>query len=293
MYPEFLGIKNLPTYGVCFVVGILASYLVAFFNVRNKKTDISHEDLLYGSTFAIIGGIIGAKLLAYLVDIPLVVDYLKWAFTQDNTAELLKTLITSGFVFYGGVLGGALGYFIYARMYKLSVIKFYDNAVCCLPLGHAFGRLGCFAAGCCYGRPTTSWMGVHYKNPTDPILKFICDELPGIKFLPVQLFEVGFNLIIFVALLLVNRKPRKRGTKMLIYLFSYGTCRFINEFFRFDSSRGFLLRLSTSQWISLGLITFGVVYIIVTKYFKRTLADEYPVTEEVVENEQILAVEGN
>ena len=80
---------------------------------------------------------------------------------------------------------------------------------------------------------------------------------------------------------------------MLIYLFSYGTCRFINEIFRFDAARGFLFGLSTSQWISLGLIAFGVVYIFVTKYFKRTLADEYPVQEEIVENEQILAVEGN
>ena len=292
MYPYLFGNEKLPTYGILFILGVAAAYIVALINIKKKKTDIAHEDLLYGSTFAIIGGIIGAKLLAYLTELDFVIYYIKWAFTQPDTMELITELIKTGFVFYGGVLGGALGYFIYARMYKLSVVKFYDNAVCCLPLGHAYGRLGCFYSGCCYGRPTTSWLGVQYKNPANPVLQKWIDANPGVKLLPTQLFEVGFNLIIFGILLWVNRKPTKRGTKMLVYLFTYGPCRFINEIFRFDSSRGFLLGLSTSQWISLGLITFGIIYIFATKYFKRTLEDEQ-VTQEVSENEQILSVEGN
>ena len=293
MYPYLFGIEKLPTYGVLFILGLVAAYLVALINIKRKKTDIAHEDLLYGSTFAIIGGIIGAKLLAYLTELQYVIEFVKYAFSQENTWELITMLIQTGFVFYGGLLGGALGYFIYARMYKLSVIKFYDNAVVCLPIGHAFGRLGCFASGCCYGRPTTSWLGVQYKKPANPTLVQWIKENPGVKLLPTQLFEVGFNLIIFGLLLWVNRKPRKRGTKMLIYLFTYGPCRFINEIFRFDSARGFLLGLSTSQWISIGLVVFGIIYIFATKYFQRTLEDDYPKQSETTENDDLVVVEGN
>lgn len=296
MYPYLFGNEKLPCYGILFILGVVASYLVALINIKKKKTDIAHEDLLYGSAFAIIGGIVGAKLLAYLTELDFVIYYLKIAFSLPNTSdtiEMITELIKTGFVFYGGLLGGALGYFIYAKMYKLSTVKFYDNAVVCLPLGHAFGRLGCFASGCCYGRPTNSFLGVQYKNPANPVLQKWIEENPGVKLLPTQLFEVGFNLIIFTVLLLVNRKPRKRGTKMLIYLFSYGTCRFINEMFRFDAARGFLLGLSTSQWISIGLIVFGIVYIFVTKYFQRTLEDEYPVKEENSNLQELSTVEGN
>lgn len=242
MYPYLFGNENLPTYGILFFIGIICSFVVSLRNM--KKSDVSKEDMMYASSFALIGGILGAKILFLLASLKVIIE---------NHIALID-VIKSGFVFYGGFLGGALGYYIYCRIYKIDVIKMYDRAVCALPLGQFFGRLGCFCAGCCYGRPTDSFLGVIYTSPADPN----CPR--GIKLLPTQLFEAFFCLALFFVLLVVNKKKVKKGTKMLIYVFSYGIFRFINEIFRYDSIRGGIGFLSTSQIISLALIIFAIVY---------------------------------
>ena len=248
MYPYLFENTHLPMYGIMFMLGITVSLLYSRF-VAAKTSKVNKDDLLYGACFALVGGITGAKLLSILTSIDYIIKY------QIPFMDVMK----NGFVFYGGFLGGALGYFIYAKVYKIPFFGLTDNAVQSLPLGHAFGRIGCFCAGCCYGKETTSFLGVIYTHPADPYCPV------GVKLFPTQLFESAFCLILFFALLTVKRKCKyiRTGVLTIIYLLSYGTFRFLIEFLRGDEARRSFLTLSTSQWISLVLIIFGFVYSLV------------------------------
>lgn len=250
MFPYIDSSHKIPTYGLLFLVGIACSLIISSLN--SKRSGIKKDDLIYVASFALIGGLLGAKILFIFTSLDLV---------SKNNIPLVY-LIRSGFVFYGGLLGGALGYFIYGKIYKISVVKLFDNAVTSLPLGQVFGRIGCFSAGCCYGRPTNSFLGVIYTSPLDP------NTPTGIPLLPTQLFEAGYCFIIFIVILIANTNSVKTGTKTLIYIFSYSFCRFINEFFRYDSIRGHFLNLSTSQLISICLFLFSLTYIV----YKRLTA---------------------
>lgn len=250
MYPYLFGNEKIPMYGVCFIIGIVASLLLLLFYIRKRSDKVTKDDALYAACFALVGGILGAKLLSILTSIDIIKEY------HIGIIDVIR----NGFVFYGGLLGGFLGYFIYGKVYKISVLDLTDQGSQVLPLGHAFGRLGCFCSGCCYGKPTDSFLGVIYTHPADPLTPI------GVKLLPTQLFEAGYCLLIFIALFLLNRKKRlNTGVNTTIYVVSYALCRFINEIFRFDGERGFLLGLSTSQWISIFLLLSISTYWVIIK----------------------------
>lgn len=117
-------------------------------------------------------------------------------------------------------------------------------AVPAIPLFHCFGRIGCFLAGCCYGKVLSS--PVVFAG----ILEF--------RRIPVQLFEALFEIVLFAVLLLVGRK--KMGSHLLgVYLTTYAVFRFINEFFRGDEVRGSYFGCSTAQWISMGILLYYVL----------------------------------
>lgn len=244
MFPYIDSSHKIPTYGILFLVGIACSLLISSLN--SKRSGVKKEDLIYAASFALIGGLLGSKILFLFTSVDLI---------GKNNIPIVY-LIRSGFVFYGGLLGGALGYFIYGKIYKIPVIKLFDNAVTALPLGQVFGRIGCFSVGCCYGRPTNSFLGVAYSSPLDP------NTPVGIPLLPTQLFEAAYCFIIFIIILIANKQNVKTGSKTLIYIFLYSLCRFINEFFRYDSIRGELGNLSTSQIISVCLFLFTLTYLV-------------------------------
>lgn len=249
MYPYLFGNEKIPMYGVCFIIGIVASLLLLLFYIRKRSDKVTKDDTLYAACFALVGGILGAKILSILTSINYIKEY------HIGIVDIIR----NGFVFYGGLIGGFLGYFIYGKVYKIPVLDLTDQGAQVLPLGHAFGRLGCFCSGCCYGRPTDSFLGVVYSHPTDPLTP------TGVKLLPTQLFEASYCFIIFIVLFAINKKRKlPTGVNTTIYVVSYAVCRFINEIFRYDSERGFLFGLSTSQWISiLLLISVGVYWIII------------------------------
>lgn len=247
MYPYLFNNEHLPMYGILFIVGMsLAIIYSRFFASKNSK--VNKDDLLYAACFALVGGIIGAKLLSILTSIDIIIKY-KIPFVD---------IIKNGFVFYGGFLGGALGYFIYSKAYKINYFDLTDNAVQALPLGHAFGRIGCFCAGCCYGKETNSFIGVIYTHPADPYCPV------GVKLLPTQLFESAYCFLLFLAILFIKKKyPNlKRGFLTLFYVFSYATFRFMLEFLRGDEARRAFLHISTSQWISLLLIIVSASFVV-------------------------------
>ena len=155
-------------------------------------------------------------------------------------------------------------FWVYTRMYKLNFWGMTDALVPSVPLMHAFGRLGCFCAGCCYGMPFPAPLGLSFDaSPVAP---------HGVTLFPVQLLEAFLNLIIFGVLLLYARKPRGRGKIIGLYMSAYAVMRFLLEFLRFDAERGGFWGLSTSQWISLILLPIGLYLLLTNKNKKQNQA---------------------
>jgi len=235
---------QIPMYGLMITIGVALGVLVAVY--FPPQTGISREDRLYSSCYAGIGVFLGAKILYLIITVP---QLLALEQPPALTWEYVSQLLSYGFVFYGGVLGGLLGIYIYARQFQLPFVGLTEALIPSVPLIHALGRIGCFCAGCCYGRPMDSPWGLHFHSGLAP---------QDITLFPVQLLESGLNLILFVAIFVFSRKSRQRGQILGFYFTFYGIERFVLEYFRYDDVRGIFLGLSTSQWISLLLLPIGI-----------------------------------
>lgn len=191
---------------------------------------------------AVIGGLIGAKLLYIIVEL------------KDILADgdFLRRLTGGGFVFYGGLAGGMLAALLYCRINTVDFIGFADALCAPLCFGHAVGRVGCFLAGCCYGCETSLAIGVVYPEGSIPPA--------GVKLLPTQLMEAAFLLLLGIALLIVLKRCARLYASAA-YLLSYGIWRFVIEFFRADP-RGGIGLLSTSQIISIFAAALGIFALI-------------------------------
>ncbi len=228
--------KTIPLYGICFFCGIAVAAGIGIFLVKRRR--IVFFDFTCGAVYAMIGAILGAKLLFLLVS---------WKKIMELGLPL-EAVLKGGFVFYGGLLGGALGLFIYGKQFKTDIRDYLDICATVLPLGHAFGRVGCFFAGCCYG---IHYEGIGSFTYTDPTSTSTPLNEP---LLPIQLIESFFLLLLFATLMLLFFKIDKKGLVAMVYIIAYAVLRFILEFFRGDVERGAFLNLSTSQWISLVLL---------------------------------------
>ena len=253
-YLKLFGIQ-IPMYGLCMAAAMLLAVFLSC--VRAKRMGADPDRLLTIALFAVVCGIVGAKLLFFFV-----------TYTPMELIELIRVngvlyLLEGGLVFYGGLIGGLIGAFIAARFVHVKLSVYSDPVVPTLPLAHAIGRLGCFCAGCCYGKVTDSWLGMQFPISSTGLAE-------GVRVIPTQLIEAGFNFLVFLFLLAFTLKRRRGFTTLFVYLIIYGVERFLLEFLRGDEIRGFLGLLSTSQWISLALILLGVVCLILTGRSKRT-----------------------
>lgn len=172
---------------------------------------------------------------------------------------MVKTQISFGLVFYGGLIGVFIGAMVYSKFFKQDCRDMLYYSVPTFSLFQIFGRIGCFLAGCCYGRVSEKY-GIAYTHAEHTL-----NEGP---YLPVQLYESAMNLVLFIFLLIyekANKGREKCYQAVGLYLIPYGTFRFIIEFFRGDAVRGIFGGLSTSQWISLLVVPFGIYCLIVPK----------------------------
>lgn len=243
--------KTFPLYGLCFWIGIILATTLAI--LLCTKRGMKRYDLIYAAVFAMVGVFIGSKLLFILITLPEIIE---------NDIPLMS-VIRGGFVFYGGLGGGALGIFIYAKAFKMKVIDFFDMCAVVVPLGHAAGRVGCLFGGCCYGCPYDGPFSVTYGSTqgTVPL---------NTPLLPVQLIESMSLLLLFVVILVVFLlRPKQRGLNSCLYLIGYPIIRFTLEFFRYDAERGGFLGLSTSQWISLAIFVGSVTWLVFSLIKKR------------------------
>lgn len=233
---EVLGIK-VYGYGTMIAIGILAALLLLNYRVKNKS--YNEDDIFNMSIIAIISGVIGGKLLYIITEIKSVL----------SDPSVLKD-IGNGFVIYGAIIGGALAVYLFCKKKRWKVLKMFDIAIPSIPLAQGFGRIGCFLAGCCYGKPTKLPIGVEFTN--SPFVS------AGVVRHPTQIYSAIFDFLLAIFLLWYDRKERKDGRVFSAYVIIYGIGRIIVEFFR-DDPRGAVGLLSTSQFISLFTIVIGII----------------------------------
>jgi phosphatidylglycerol---prolipoprotein diacylglyceryl transferase len=228
MLPSF-NIFDITFYPYAIIMGI--AWSVAYFMIEglSEKTNFKITYLgIFISTW------IGSKTL-FLLTAP--------NFITGNLAKNPSFWLGGGFVFYGGLIGSLIFLFIYKKFANKNW-KDFENIIPALLVGHGIGRLGCYAAGCCFG--------VHVH---------------GVGKLPIQLMEALFLLIL--GQYLYKRVKAKTGKVFYIYFTAYPIFRFINEFFRADEIRGHYFSLSTSQIISMIILfsTFFISKFLVTRKF--------------------------
>ena len=243
---------DIPMYGLCMSAAIAIAVVLCC--IRARLHGCNWEEIVTIACFAVICGLLGAKILYIIV-----------TYTPREMAEqirsngLLGFFANTGLVFYGALIGGIGGAFLARAVSKIKIVDHVDAIVPTLPLAHAIGRMGCFCAGCCYGKATDSWIGMCFPHSVSG------DLLPTVKVIPTQLIESGANLLVFAILMLITRRKRKGYTSLFIYLMIYAVERFLIEYLRGDEIRGVYGLFSTSQWISLALFLFAVVWLIVDK----------------------------
>lgn len=242
-----LGPLQLPTYGVLLLIGIGLGLFTA--RRRAARVGLDGNHLVDVGLWIVLGGLAGAKLLLVITD-PSYLASLRgvWA------------LARAGGVFYGGLLGAVAAAVILLRRYRLPFFAVADVLAPSIALGHFFGRLGCFSAGCCYGASCEKPWAVVFS---DPHAAEISGTPLGVPLHPVQLYEAAFNLGNYALLgwLFRRRPPGAEGMVLGVYLLAYGAARLGLEFFRGDADRGFLFggALSTSQAIAALAVPAGVV----------------------------------
>lgn len=235
---------TLPTYGTMLALAFLAALWVAIRQGRRAGVDSGIiTDLWIAS---LLSGVLGAKLLLYLLDL----DYY-----ISHPAAIITTLRSAG-VFYGGLIAAILVCLIIVKRRGLDGWVIGDVLAPAIILGQTVGRWGCFAAGCCYGKPTSLPWAVTF---TDPRAHDVTGVPLHVGLHPVQLYMSFADLALFFILLAVAARKKFNGQVMLLYLILYAILRGSLEYFR-DDPRGSLLGVSTSQWLSLvlGLIALTV-----------------------------------
>jgi phosphatidylglycerol:prolipoprotein diacylglycerol transferase len=249
VYPELLSLGpiTLYTYGVLLASSYLLGLWLAMRRARAWGLDANR--VLDLGIYIIIAALVGAKLLLLIVD-----------FDQFRRApgELLS-LARSGGVFYGGLILAVVVAFWYIAKHRMPFWTTCDVFAPGIALGHVTGRLGCFAAGCCYGRPTdVSWAVIF----TDPKAAANVGTPLGVALHPTQLYEAGTELLVLVLLLATEKKGRQfQGRTFWCYMFLYAVSRFIIENYRGDP-RGEFLGMSTSQFISVVLAPLSLIMLI-------------------------------
>jgi phosphatidylglycerol:prolipoprotein diacylglycerol transferase len=241
-----IGSFHLPTYGTLLVLAILAGIFTA---IRlGRRVGLDSGLILDFCTWVMLVALVGAKVLMVLSE---------WSYYRDNPGEIfsLSTLMAGG-VFYGGFLAALFFTLWYVQVQKLSFWKMADVLVPGVALGQSIGRLGCFSAGCDYGKPTQVWWGVVF---TSPFAHDVAGVPLGIRLHPTQLYESFATFLIFGILLWQFPRRRREGGLFLIYVGLYAVARFFLEYLRGDADRGFVFHhlLSTSQFIAL-LVLVGV-----------------------------------
>lgn len=259
MHPILISIGSfhLPTYGLLLVTAILGGIYTSMRLAR--KVGLDPGQILDLCTWMVLVALIGAKVLMIVSD---------WGYYQDHLGEIFSSAtFLAGGVFYGGFLAALLFAIWYVRVQRLSFWRLMDVLAPGVALGQSVGRLGCFSAGCDYGKATTLPWGVVF---TSNFAHQVTGVPLGVRVHPAQLYESFATLVIFGVLLWWFPRKKREGDVFLGYVGMYAVARFFLEFTRGDEDRGFVFHhlLSTSQFIAL-LALAGIGVVLLWRRFHR------------------------
>ena len=235
MYPKLFGVSFLNTYGLMIAIGIIVCYWLL--DKLCKKNNIDEKFTLFiqiNGALSIVVGFVFAGLFQSLYE-----------FIENPEAGFR---ISGNITFFGGLIGGVITfliiYFIFRKKFKNSLIDVLSILPPCIVIAHAFGRVGCFFAGCCYGKPTNSIWGVQFPSLTQ-------------KVFPTNLYEAIFLFVLFVVLFILLVKFKFKYN-LPLYCVCYGVFRFFIEYLRGDARGSFVGGVSPSQFWSIIIILVGV-----------------------------------
>jgi phosphatidylglycerol:prolipoprotein diacylglycerol transferase len=252
MLPELvtIGPLTIHTYGLMVALGILAG--VALAEYLHRRSGGTPGQIVDISLIVVLSGLLGARILFVAVS---------WEYFAANPLETFM-IWKGGLVFYGGLLGGIAGILTCIRMYRLETGLILDIGAIAIALGHAMGRLGCFSAGCCYGKVADLPWSITFTDP-----RCLATEVLNQAVHPTQLYSSFFLFALTGFLVWLQLQKRFLGRNRFggqvasLYLVLYGLFRFTVEFFRGDARGGLTvigLNLSTSQVISIIMVMAGV-----------------------------------
>lgn len=264
MFPELFRIGNFPinTYGVLVALAFLCALLIA---AKLATRDGLPRERVYDlGLWMLLAAIVGSKVLMLFTEPE---------YREDPLRLISLDFLRSGGVFYGGFIAAVIAGYFLIRRYRLPWWKTADAFAPGIALGNAIGRQGCFAAGCCWGKPTTMPWGVEFTEAGNRVT-----GVPlGVHLHPTQLYESFGALLIFFFLLWLHRRKRFSGQVVLLYSVLYAVMRFTIEIYR-DDPRGdiagltTLTGLSTSQMLSLIIGITGLVFLILR--WRRAAAEK-------------------
>jgi len=256
-----LGPITIHTYGFLLAIGVIAAILLSLYLA--KKQNINRKVLTDFFFYTILVGLLGAKIFLFITE---------FGYYSKNPDQI-KTLITSAGTFYGGLIFGVLFAVWFVRKHRLDFRVLGDIVGPALALAHFFGRMGCFSAGCCYGRNAPG-CAIAIEFTDSRATTGVPQHTP---LYPTQLMEAILNLLNFIVLLTLYKKRKFDGQIFSIYILNYSIIRFFVEFFRGDTDRGYIFgsmdhpfsSLSVPQLLSIiGVITAIILY----RVFKKKAA---------------------
>ena len=244
--PTPWGSVTIYTYGVLVAIGVLLALYYA--RCYGSRTGIDPDRVWNLGIYMVLAALVASKLWLVVVE-----ENYYW---HHPRAILARGTLQSGGTFYGGFIGAILLLAAYRHVQRIPFLPYADAYAAGLPLGHAIGRLGCFAAGCCYGKPTWLPWGVTFTNPAAAALVGTPLNVP---LHPTQLYESFAEFINFGVLIFLARRQRFKGEIFASFLVLYGLERALIEFVRGDPDRSLFLRgrFSLMQVVSVGLIFLG------------------------------------
>ncbi|PQJ81784.1 prolipoprotein diacylglyceryl transferase [Polaribacter glomeratus] len=233
MYPKIIEYQNITiyTYALCIVLGTLLA--VIYTKIQTKKAlNLEIPNNFFYLVFT--AGFVGGKLFLF---------FEKPIYYLQNPKSIFN-IFSGGFVFYGSFICCVFTIIWYLKKHKTSALPMLDILAITTTIVHAIGRMGCFFAGCCYGKPTDSFFGVIFPTTNNVAVH------------PTQLYEVFSILIIMCLLFIIKRNKKFNGQIFISYITLYAIARSILEIYRGDY-RGFILDgfISHSQFIAIILLT--------------------------------------
>ena len=250
MHPVLLdlGILKIYSYGFMLALSFLIGIVIAARRAGRRGTD---PDIVYDlSIILVLGAVFGSRGLYILTH-------------RDNFSSILDLVAIwqGGATFYGGLILAVAGAIVFLRIKKISFFRLADIGAPSIAAGVFITRWGCFLSGCCFGNETSCPIGVVFP-PGSPAGHYHA----GVPIHPTQIYSSLYGLVIFVILILLDRKERFDGFLFSWLCILYGIARFIVDFFRFYEDSAIVAGgLSDNQMISILLVLFGAVFLVAGK----------------------------